>query len=85
MPLLLYPPGEKVYQYPLDRRLVIPRTNLDALEKRNCLAPVRNQALATQLIAIPPDKGMVRSDMSKPADFFFSLQEYTQQNSLSKF
>jgi hypothetical protein len=31
-------------------------------------------------------KGMVRSDMSKPAlIFFFSLQEYTQQNPLSKF
>jgi hypothetical protein len=31
------------------------------------------------------DKGMVRSDMSKPALIFFSLQEYTQQNTLSKF
>jgi hypothetical protein len=30
-------------------------------------------------------KGMVRSDMSKPALIFFSLQEYTQQNPLSKF
>jgi hypothetical protein len=30
-------------------------------------------------------KGMVRSDMSKPALIFFSLQEYTQQNTLSKF
>jgi hypothetical protein len=39
-------------------------------------------------------KGMVRSDMSKPALFFFIylfiylsflLQEYTQQNPLSKF
>jgi hypothetical protein len=29
---------------------------------------------------------MVRSDMLKPAlIFFFSLQEYTQQNPLSKF
>jgi hypothetical protein len=27
-------------------------------------------------------KGMVRSDMSKPALIFFSLQEYTQQNPL---
>jgi hypothetical protein len=31
------------------------------------------------------DKGMVRSDMSKPALIFFSLQKYTQQNPLSKF
>jgi hypothetical protein len=32
------------------------------------------------------DKGMVWSDMSKPAlIFFFPLQEYTQQNPLSKF
>jgi hypothetical protein len=31
------------------------------------------------------NKGMVRSDMSKPALIFFSLQEYTQQNTLSKF
>jgi hypothetical protein len=31
------------------------------------------------------DKGMVRSDMSKPALIFFSLQEYTQQNPVSKF
>jgi hypothetical protein len=30
-------------------------------------------------------KGMVRSDMSKPALIFFPLQEYTQQNRLSKF
>jgi hypothetical protein len=30
-------------------------------------------------------KGMVRSDMSKPALIFFSLQEYTQQNPVSKF
>jgi hypothetical protein len=30
-------------------------------------------------------KGMVRSDMSKPALIFFSRQEYTQQNTLSKF
>jgi hypothetical protein len=30
-------------------------------------------------------KGMVRSDMSKPALIFFSPQEYTQQNPLSKF
>jgi hypothetical protein len=30
-------------------------------------------------------KGMVRSDMSKPALIFLSLQEYTQQNTLSKF
>jgi hypothetical protein len=29
-------------------------------------------------------KGMVRSDMSKPA-LIFLLQEYTQQNTLSKF
>jgi hypothetical protein len=32
-----------------------------------------------------PNKGMIRSDMSKPALIFFSLQEYTQQNTLSKF
>jgi hypothetical protein len=31
------------------------------------------------------NKGMVRSDMAKPALIFFSLQEYTQQNTLSKF
>jgi hypothetical protein len=31
------------------------------------------------------NKGMVRSDMSKPAIIFFSLQEHTQQNPLSKF
>jgi hypothetical protein len=31
------------------------------------------------------EKGMVRSDMSKPALIFISLQEYTQQNTLSKF
>jgi hypothetical protein len=31
------------------------------------------------------NKGMVRSDMSKPALIFFPLQEYTQQNPLSKF
>jgi hypothetical protein len=31
------------------------------------------------------NKGMVRSDMSKPALIFFLLQEYTQQNTLSKF
>jgi hypothetical protein len=30
-------------------------------------------------------KGMVRSDISKPALVFFSLQEYTQQSPLSKF
>jgi hypothetical protein len=30
-------------------------------------------------------KGMVRSDRSKSALMFFSLQEYTQQNRLSKF
>jgi hypothetical protein len=30
-------------------------------------------------------KEMVRSYMSKPALIFFSLQEYTQQNPLSKF
>jgi hypothetical protein len=28
------------------------------------------------------DKGMVRSDISKPALILFSLQEYTQQNPL---
>jgi hypothetical protein len=33
----------------------------------------------------PTDKGMVRSDRSKPALIFFPLQEYTQQNPLSKF
>jgi hypothetical protein len=31
------------------------------------------------------NKGMVWSDMLKPALNFFSLQEYTQQNTLSKF
>jgi hypothetical protein len=31
------------------------------------------------------NKGMVRSDISKPALIFFSLQECTQQNPLSKF
>jgi hypothetical protein len=31
------------------------------------------------------NKGMVRSDMSKPALIFFSLHEHTQQNPLSKF
>jgi hypothetical protein len=31
------------------------------------------------------DRGMVRSDISKPSLFFFSLQEYTQQNPLWKF
>jgi hypothetical protein len=31
------------------------------------------------------DKGMVQSDMSKPALIFFLLQECTQQNPLSKF
>jgi hypothetical protein len=36
-------------------------------------------------LKICTDKGMVRSDMSKPALIFFSLQEYTQQNPLSKF
>jgi hypothetical protein len=30
-------------------------------------------------------KGMVQFDMSKPALIFFLLQEYTQQNTLSKF
>jgi hypothetical protein len=35
--------------------------------------------------AYATNKGMVRSDMSKPALIFFSLQEYTQQNTLSKF
>jgi hypothetical protein len=39
--------------------------------------------LATNLL--PSYKGMVRSDMSKPALIIFSLQEYTQQNPLSKF
>jgi hypothetical protein len=37
------------------------------------------------MVLLPSDKGMVRSDMSKPALIFFSLQEYTQQNPLSKF
>jgi hypothetical protein len=31
------------------------------------------------------NKGMVRFDMSKPTLIFFSLQEHTQQNPLSKF
>jgi hypothetical protein len=31
------------------------------------------------------DKELVQSDMSKPALIFFSLQEYTPQNPLSKF
>jgi hypothetical protein len=34
---------------------------------------------------VDTDKGMVRSDMSKPALIFSSLQEYTQENPLSKF
>jgi hypothetical protein len=38
-----------------------------------------------KLLDEPTHKGMVRSDMSKPALIFFSLQEYTQQNPLSKF
>jgi hypothetical protein len=35
--------------------------------------------------SVTSDKGMVRSDISKPALIFFSLQEYTKQNLLSKF
>jgi hypothetical protein len=31
------------------------------------------------------NKGMDRSDISKPALIFFPLQEYTQQNPLAKF
>jgi hypothetical protein len=36
-------------------------------------------------VTVLSNKGMVRSDRSKPALIFFSLQEYTQQNPLSIF
>jgi hypothetical protein len=38
--------------------------------------------LSLALYGFETYKGMVRSDMSKPAMIFFSLQEYTQQNPL---
>jgi hypothetical protein len=44
-----------------------------------------NIFVVTPIIYFLTNKGMVRSDMSKPALMFFSLQEYTQQNPLSKF
>jgi hypothetical protein len=51
--------------------------------------PIRKQVRWSQSLFphyIDTDKGMIRSDRSKPAlIFFFPLQEYTQQNPLSKF
>jgi hypothetical protein len=50
------------------------------------ITPNYNSSLSvTRSIPDWTNKGMVRSDMSKPALIFFSLQEYTQQNTLSKF
>jgi hypothetical protein len=56
-------------------------------EKKELLPfPALRRAVAHTVIRpLHTDKGMVRSDISKPALICFPLQEYTQQNPLSKF
>jgi hypothetical protein len=60
------------------------------LWKHAAIIPVLRKDKSTSVsnyrpISLLSNKGMVPSDMSKPALIFFSLQEYTQQNPPSKF
>jgi hypothetical protein len=48
-----------------------------------CLHRINIQS--ADILNVSSDKGMFRSDISKLTLTFFSLQEYTQQNPLSKF
>jgi hypothetical protein len=59
--------------------------NTDTIKKNTETLTDASKEVGLEVNAEKTNKGMVRSDMSKPALIFVLLQEYTQQNTLSKF
>jgi hypothetical protein len=66
-------------------QLVTSQDGISSMEYRRIPKSILYELRPPLLNAILTHKGMVRSDTSKPTLIFFSLQEYTQQNTLPKF